>query len=120
MIEFPVLSKNMATEPFRPSREDPAHRGKTEGGYTYTRPKHTRRPRRFFTIGFRFITQDDMNLLDEFWDTVRGGSLEFLLEHPITKQKMVCRFAEGETMAPTYVGVGGVHLWDIDLKVEET
>ncbi len=58
--------------------EDPAIRVETEGGYVFTRPRYRRNPlRRTFTMGYTDISPAQRQVLEDFWNSVQGGSFAF-------------------------------------------
>ncbi|MCG5512863.1 hypothetical protein [Ectothiorhodospira shaposhnikovii] len=97
--------------------EDSTIRKNTEGGYTATRPRHTRRPRMTFKLKLTNISQAEKAQFESFWMQVKG-SVEFELTHPVTKQVKHVRF-EGPPRF-VYSGIGSSHRWDVvDILVRE-
>jgi len=90
--------------------EDKAVKGEVEGGYTHTRPRHTRRPRRKFTTGFTEITQAEFNLLEAFYDQV-GTYTKFDWTNPATGEVFVVRF--DKQLKAKYEGMGPTRLYTL-------
>lgn len=54
---FPAnLAKVQDSQFFSVEQEDNAIKGETDGGYVSARPRHTRKPRKTFTIGYTDIS----------------------------------------------------------------
>lgn len=94
--------------------EDIEH--KTEGGYTISRPRHTRRIMQY-TTGFTEIEQADKDLLFAFVESKRARQ-PFTWREPTSGVTLTVCFANKPTFR--YVGMGGVHLWTIADIVLET
>ncbi|MEO9387060.1 hypothetical protein [Chromobacterium phragmitis] len=118
IYEFPKLAAGPDSRQYSEKIEDPSIRTQMEGGYTVTRPRFTRRPRRKFAVAYTFISADDKKLLEGFWNAVKGGSGMFWWPLPYSDEKAVCRFGEGE-IDFQYVGAGGNHRWDVKMAIEE-
>lgn len=118
MAAFPTLSYGKPdSRKFSESREDPALRSQIEGGYTASRPKHTRTPRRNFKVGYTSLSNEDKLLLDAHWDTQRGGSLGFTWVHPITNVSYFVRYKSDFDWS--YVGYGDNLQWDCSFELEQ-
>jgi phage-related protein len=100
-------------------QENPALGGKMEGGYVATRPRHTRRPRKTWTSGFTSLSQAQMTQMQDFFDSVRGGSVIFDWTNPATGAVVAVRFTTDTTMQFTYTGVGFNRRYDATFKVQE-
>lgn len=60
------------------SYEDPSIKNETEGGYTFTRPRYRRNPlRRTYKFGYTDISPSQLSILEDFWNSVQGGSYPF-------------------------------------------
>lgn len=116
-MRFPTISKKQDSQYFSMKQDDPAIRAKAEGGYEFSRPRFTRRPRRTFTTGFSYITDDDRAVLEQFWNDVKGGSHAFDWEHPISKELILVRFTKPIDYA--YAGVGRTYLWHVKMELKE-
>lgn len=114
---FPTLAKGQDSKHYGVELEDPAMRTQMEGGYVVSRAKHTRRPRRTFKTGFTGIGAADYATLQNFWDTVRGGSVIFDWTDPITNVVWQVRFAE--KLVFKYAGIGNTRLWDVMASFEQ-
>lgn len=90
---------------------DPSMRKETDGGYTITRARYTRAPRKTFTTGFSSVSQADKAIFEAFWETKKGGSDSFTWKDPITNTTYTVRFAGQPEYR--YVGMGNAYLWDI-------
>ncbi len=119
MATFPIQSQQDSkhyTEEF----EDPSISKEMDGGYTTSRPSHTRTPRRTYTTGFTNISDAEKILLDDFLKEVRGGSEGFLWSNPVSDDVVTVRIKSGSMPKAKYVGKGGVHRWDYSVfKLEE-
>ena len=88
----------------------------TEGGVFLSRPRNTRDPGFVFTTAFSDITQSDMDLLNAFYASVRGGSSSFQYTHPVTNVTYVVRFVGA--YRTKYVGAGSRKRYDVtDIKL---
>ena len=116
---FPTFSAGAALDSgaFRVEFEDPAQRSDMEGGYVITRAKHTRRPRRTFSIVYRQLNTADKDLLDAFYDTVKGGSVIFDWVSPQSLLTLQVRMKG--PMSEQYVGRGVTQRWDCSMTFEE-
>lgn len=99
-------------------QDDPAIKSGQEGGYSMSRARYTRTPRRTFTFKFTDISEADRQLLQTFWNTKMGGSVSFTWTIPTTLEEVTVRFEE--PMKYQYVGAGTNHRWDIgSVKLKE-
>jgi hypothetical protein len=98
---------------FKETPENPADVAETEGGYEFSRPKHTRTPRIEFTTGHTNISDAEKVEFDNFWREVRGGSDSFSWIHPVSENVYTVRFAPGYKPDYVYAGMGGNHRWNI-------
>jgi phage-related protein len=113
MADFPTLSKQLDASAFKMSYENPSTKeGETDGGYVITRARHTRRPRRIFTIRFVDITETDRLALEAFWDARRGGSEAFNWTNPVTSDVFNVRFDSQNSIEFNRVGYGTNHRYD--------
>lgn len=102
---------------FRVSLEDPTIRSKAEDGKEMTRYRHTRTPRKTFMSGFTYVNDTVRQNIDDFWETVHGGSLIFDWTNPENDTVYQVRFME--PIEFKYVGVGDLKRWDIAFKVRQ-
>lgn len=108
---FPAsLAEIQDSQYFQIELEDKGLKGEVEGGYTHTRPRHTRKPRRSFKTGFTEITQAQMQTLLDFYDLV-GTYDKFNYTDPTTGAVYEMRF--DKPFSPKYKGVGTTKLWTI-------
>ncbi len=117
MPAFPELSQGQDSSLYEVSHEDPAIRTEMDGGYVISRPRHTRTPRKTFKTGYTHIDQTDRALIEAFWNTVKGGSVVFDWEDPVSLATLSVRFKE--ELAFKYVGIGNVHHWDVKMTLEQ-
>lgn len=119
MSDFPTdLNNRINSATFKEDLEDQGMRKETEGGYTITRPRHTRTPRKTFTFGLTHVTDFDRVILDSFWASVYGTSDSFNFTHPVTAQVYVVRFVQQYQIE--YRGAGTNYRWDVtNIKLEE-
>ncbi len=93
---------------------DPSLSYETEGGLAISRRRFTRDPGYIITTGFTRIPNSDKLLLDTYYQSVSGGSYQFNYTHPVDGTTLVVRFESGKVYKTKYVGLGGIHYWDID------
>ncbi len=118
MVDFPTFTKGAAdSKTFKSESADPALRTEKEDGYTITRARYTRAPRKTFTITYRFLDEADRATLESFWDSMRGGSAIFRWRHPITLAWHNVRFKD--SLKLVFTGVGAWNSWDVTLQFEE-
>ena len=117
MTDFPTLTRKVDVENFDETQEDPTMRSKTDGGYLFTRPRTTRRPRKSFTIGLIDMPDADKVALQTFWDQVTG-SVAFNWTHPVSAEVFVVRLMKPIKFVQT--GPGNSHRWDATgIEMEE-
>lgn len=109
MTALPLQDKQDSSK-LSSEQEDVAERIDVEGGYTITRPKHSRNPRRTFTTGFTELTSAQKTELETFYQTVKGGSVAFDWTDPTTDTIYSVRFKE--SLKFSYVGHGETFRWD--------
>jgi hypothetical protein len=121
---FPTLSTGQDSSKYTRALEDVAMKTTMDGGYVVSRAKHTRAPRRTFTSGFTSIRKADKELLEAFYDTVKGGSVIFDWIDPTTQMGVsptpvtyAVRFT-GE-FKWQYRGIGPTELWDVTFTLEQ-
>lgn len=114
---FPAaLAEIQDSQFFGMDLEDKALKGEVEGGYTHTRPRHTRPPRRTIKTGFTEITQQQWQMLLDFYDLV-GTYQKFSYTDPTSGKLYEVRF--DKPFSGKYKGIGATKLWtvaDIVLK----
>lgn len=116
---FPTLpsGKSQDSSKYAVSKKDPAMRAEIEGGYVVTRARTTRKPTRLFKTGFTNITSADKQVLDDFYDTVRGGSVIFTWTDPESLVSYSVRF-KGE-FGFKFAGRGAARFWDCSFELEQ-
>lgn len=108
---FPAsLAKIQDSQYFSIELEDKGLKGEVEGGYTHTRPRHTRPPRRTFKTGFTEISQEQLQTLLDFYDLV-GTYQKFNYTDPTSGKVYELRF--DKPFSPKYKGIGKTKLWTI-------
>jgi hypothetical protein len=126
---FPTLPSGSLSDSSKYSvtAEDPSMSTPLEGGYTTTRARFTRRPRRTFGVGYTEITGADKQALEDFWDLVMGGAAIFdwtSNEDGITRAVRFTSQQSGSGNSGTpftwsYKGIGATRLWDCSFFVQE-
>lgn len=113
MADFPTvnLAGKEDSKYHSVSQADPAMRHEVEGGYTMTRPRYTRVPRKTWTTGFTDLTDTEKNEFTTFWDTKRGGAASFTYLNPADNVTYTVRFKGVPTIK--YTGMGPLRRWDI-------
>jgi hypothetical protein len=114
---FPTLSTGQNSALYGVELEDQSMKTPTDGGYVISRPKHTRKPRRSFKTGFTKLRVEDRELLEDFYESVRGGSVIFDWTDPSTKKVHQVRF-EG-TLSFKYSGAGRLQFWNVEFALQE-
>jgi hypothetical protein len=102
MTSFPTLDARPDQKLFSEKMDNPAMSAKAEGGYEFSRPRFTRRPRRIFTSGYTNVGSADKQRLVDFWNQVKGGSDAFLWPHPASDEIILVRFSGGKTLDFSY------------------
>lgn len=118
--EFPTISLRGRenTKDVKLEKEDVTVRTEMQGGYVYTRPRHTRRPRRTFMTGFGSISEAHRAELEAFYDAKRGGSDSFTYTPPYLGVEVIVRFKG--PIKFDYVGYGTNYMWNVTgLALEE-
>ena len=120
MADYPILSKDIDASSFEEESENPVVSTEAEGGYTITRPKFTRAPRRTFTFKHVDISNADKESLRQFWDDRKGGSGAFNWTHPISGLAINVRFSPEMKLKFERSGYGTNHRWDSsDIELRE-
>lgn len=118
MADYPTLAIDFDASTFKEVSENPVIKGgDTEGGYTVTRPRFTRRPRRMFSFQHVDISEANRVTLQNFWDGHFGGSLAFNWTHPVTSVVYNVRFAPDMTLDFDRAGYGTNHRWNTNTIV---
>jgi hypothetical protein len=118
MAAFPTLAVGKPdSRQYAESQENTALRTELEGGYTATRPKHTRTPRRYWKVAYQYMNNADKALLDAHWNTQRGGSLAFDWVNPQNGTTYTVRYKS--TIEWVYKGAGPTQRWDCSFELEQ-
>lgn len=119
MTDYPSDIKYLDAATFKQEMEDPAYEpAKMDGGYTLTRPRFTRSPRRTFSWRYVAMRDADRKKFEDFWKSVRGRSNAFNWRHPITGEVINVRFGEMKCIF-SRAGFGPVNIWDSETIVVE-
>lgn len=116
---FPTLPSGEASDSskFEVAKTDPSMRAEMEGSYVVSRARHTRKPLRIFKTGYTGINNADKAVLDNFYDTVRGGSVVFSWTDPTSLLVYSVRFKGA--LGFKYVGFGLNQMWDCAFELEQ-
>lgn len=114
MASYPTLSKDFDASSFEEESENPVVASEMEGGYTITRARFTRSPRRKFTFKHVDISDADKTTLQTFWDDHKGGASAFNWTHPISGAVINVRFSPDMKLSFKRTGYGENHRWDSD------
>jgi hypothetical protein len=119
MANFPpiTMTEKEDSQYFSIEHRDNTVSSTTEDGYEISRPRGTRPPGRDFETGFTDITDADKTLLESFWQSVRSTANIFTWVNPTDGQVVSVRF-QG-TLRFSYVGIGGSHRWNVQIKLRE-
>lgn len=90
---------------------EPAIKKEFEGGFVVTRPRFTRMAPRQITTGFTDIDNTNYQKLQDFYVAMRGGSIPFVYNHPISGEAITVRFES--PIKGKYVGMGSTRRWNI-------
>lgn len=114
---FPENIKYLDAATFTEEYEDVAIKpGEMEGGYTLSRPRFTRAPRRTWTFKFVEMRDADKEALANHWKAVKGRSNMFQWRHPISGEIVQVRYGE-MTMRFSRTGFGPLNVWQSDVIV---
>lgn len=114
---FPTTDDWQDSKKYSIEVEDPSIRSELEGGYVASRPRHTRRPRRTWSVGYTYISPADKKLITDFYDAVHGGSNIFTWLNTEDGQTYYVRFKGVINEKPS--GRMNYPRWDLDFKLEE-
>lgn len=116
MAEIPHLDK-MDSAKFAEALEENVQKHETEGGYTATRPRFRRAPRRKFTIGWTYVTDAVKTAIQSFYST-NGGHTAVEFRHPVTNEVVTVRMETPVSFE--YQGWGDNALWTLEtLELKE-
>lgn len=119
MSDFPtaVFSAKQDAKKFGVRTMDNSASFETDGGYTMTRPRTTRKPLREWRTGFTGMSQAQYEAFQTFWDARLGGSKSFNWIVPTSGEIALVRFS-GEPEIE-YIGEGGTFLYDVSVTLRE-
>lgn len=120
MADFPTteLAGLEDSKHFTESSADPAKRYEMDGGYTITRPRYTRTPRKTWTTGFTDLTATQKDSFMAFWESKKGGADSFTYLNPADATTYTVRFKGVAKIK--YTGMGPLRRWDItDITLEQ-
>lgn len=107
---FPPTGVKEDSQYFEMTRKDVALDMKTDGGYSYTRPRHSRPAGRIITTGFSEVTETQKNAIDSFV-AANGKFVIFNYVIPTSNETISVRFSSLPKYK--YTGVGGTHRYTI-------
>lgn len=116
MPAFPTLSVDHDSSKYSVELDDNTMSQDLEGGYTATRKRTTRKPRRTWTIGYTHITDADKNALVAFYEQ-NVSAVIFTWLNIEDGQTYNVRFVG--KMKFTYQGKGPWRRWDCDLTLKQ-
>lgn len=97
--------------------DNPVMRHKVDGGYSFTRPRYTKAAPASINCRYVRLTQNDVQVISEFWNATKGGSKAFMFTEPSTGGLLKVRFLN-EALEFRYSGHGAERTWDVDLSFE--
>ena len=107
---FPPLGVKEDSQYFEITRKDVALEMKTDGGWSYSRPRHARRAGRIITTGFTEISTAQKDLIDNFVaDNGKFGIFTYTI--PTSGEVITARLSS--IPKAKYAGAGGYHLWNV-------
>lgn len=120
MTDFPTTIHYMDAATFSEAHEDPAvPPSPMEGGYSISRPRFTRTPRRTFSWRFTNMSDTSKAAMVTFWNLVMGRSNSFNWTHPATGEVINVRFGEMKCVFKR-IGFGPINIWESEtVTVEE-
>lgn len=120
MSAFPNLGDTrIDSSQYEVEIEDVSMSSKSEGGYEFTRKRHTRRPRRTWKVGYQVLKSAEKQAIQDHWDAMGGGSLIFSWLNHQDGQTYQVRFKPGSSLTFKYVGKGDNQLWNCSFVVVE-
>ena len=112
MSDFPPSSIAEDSRFFDESMEDRTMKAETDGGYSYTRARNRRRPRKMFKTGFTNLSDSNKEALEQCY-AQRQGAVSFTYSHPVSGVEHVVRFKDGQSPKWKYRGFGDNPRWDV-------
>lgn len=116
---FPALpsGKVIDSASFEVGFIDPAMRAEMDGGYTVSRARNTRTPRRTFKGAYKNLDNADKAVLEAFYIAVKGGSMIFEWTDPESLTVYLVRIKSWGGFK--YVGYGINRRWDCSFELEQ-
>jgi phage-related protein len=96
--------------------DDNTMRSSSDGGYEFSRPRFTRKPRKTFTTGFTELSQSDYALLMDFWDAYQGA-VSFTWVDPTDNVAHTVRMTKPPVV--TYRGIGPRRMWNVEVTMKQ-
>lgn len=112
MADFPPGTAKEDSKFFNIATPNPAMRNETDGGYTITRPRFTRKPVKTWTTGFTNLSLAQKEVVQAFYETKMGGAVSFTWTDPTSATTYVVRF-KGD-LKWKYAGHGPTFRFDSD------
>lgn len=89
----------------------------TEDGYSWIRPRSTRKPPKIYKTGFTLVNQDHYNILMEMWEQY-GRHRVFSWTNPVTEKTLNVKFSKPPEF--NYSGLGKNRLYNIKVELKTT
>jgi len=87
----------------------------TEDGYSWGRPRSTRKPPKVYTTGFTMLDQDHYSIFEQMWDEF-GMYKTFTWFNPVLEKNMEVKFAKEPDV--TYQGLGKSKRYNIKVELK--
>lgn len=112
MSDFPPagMTAKEDTSKIKQTQSDDVIRTETDGGYVITRRRHTRAPRKVFTLGFTDISNADKVLLENFYAS--NSASIFTWTDWTSGTEFTVRFKE--PLKFKYTGRGDNKRWNVE------
>jgi len=115
MADFPTFDTTPAIDSWSEEKAfDPTIRARSEAGYTKTRARTTRIPKKY-TVVYSPLHLFNKTAVADFEDTVKVGADSFNWTHPIDGAIRVVRFAE----PVKYTALWHKTWWKVEMTLEE-
>jgi phage-related protein len=120
-MDFPLdhNSQGWDSTLYQVERENQAITTEMEGGYMCSRPRHTRTPRKTFTLGWQNLSNTDYATLSAFWDSHFGASKTFTWTDPPTGTLYTVRFKAKDGFIAKYLGKRALRIWQVTVVLEQ-
>lgn len=110
------FTEKEASRYYKPMYEDNVKRNDTSGGYEFTRPQFTRKPRKTFKTGFVEVNAADFDIFEKFYEKYQQ-SRSFTWYNQATGTNHTVRINAIPDV--TYVGAGSRPLYNIEVELKE-